>query len=244
MPKRRIGLSLDTDVLAILNKYGRCEFKEGVSHAADCETCGELYSHERHSRKRPTRTEITEEAIREWQQRRLPKAADILGSDPDFTGAESTDEYIARIRGRSAPVDDRDPDEILREAQRKLEERRAENSKAPVADALADRRALGDTVSAAFEAMGHRVVDVTPADEEAEADGERSSFNDPETAKKKAGRRERKANLDRAVKNALGNHDGGTALDAVGPPLEGGRGKATVETQPFRGSFPKPEKKR
>lgn len=30
----------------------------------------------------------------------LPTAADLLGSDPDFTGNESTDEYMRRIRGR------------------------------------------------------------------------------------------------------------------------------------------------
>lgn len=36
--------------------------------------------------------------------RNLPTVADLLGSDPDFTGNESTDDYIRRIRGRSATV--------------------------------------------------------------------------------------------------------------------------------------------
>lgn len=36
----------------------------------------------------------------------LPKAAELTGSDPDFTGDQSTDEYVAQIRGRQvAPAD-------------------------------------------------------------------------------------------------------------------------------------------
>jgi hypothetical protein len=35
-------------------------------------------------------------------KKKLPTAADLFGSDPDFTGDETTDEYIGRIRGRAS----------------------------------------------------------------------------------------------------------------------------------------------
>ncbi len=47
-----------------------------------------------------------------------PTASDLLGSDPDFTGDESTDEYMRRIRGREpATVAEGEPDpRAVREA--------------------------------------------------------------------------------------------------------------------------------
>lgn len=68
MPKGRIGLSLEIDVMAVLAQYGRCEFRESLV-LGDCVTCGQPHSDERHGLKRPTRTEITQTAIREWAAR-------------------------------------------------------------------------------------------------------------------------------------------------------------------------------
>lgn len=100
--RERIGLSLASDVADILWKHGR------DSKATSCFKCGmrpvDHIGEEGHlfaTDPRPTRTEIIEEAVREWRQARLPKATDLLGSDPEFTGSESTDEYINRTRGRS-----------------------------------------------------------------------------------------------------------------------------------------------
>lgn len=65
----------------------------------------------------------------------------------------------------------------------------------------ADRRAVGDLVSEAFEAMGHKVVDVTPRERGLISDRGKGVI-DPFAA----------------------------SLDAVGPTIESGRGKASVET--------------
>lgn len=121
--RERIGLSLAPDVIDILNQRGRgketacfsCRGTRtkigGDAHGTAVIVCPMCNGSGIQDDKRPTRTEIIEEAVREWRQARLPKAADLLGSDPDFTGDESTDEYIDRIRGRSTvPSDSQAPE--------------------------------------------------------------------------------------------------------------------------------------
>lgn len=97
----RIGLTLAPDVAIILNKYGRSDTDLyrcscGEWHRPNRIPCGQTEP------LRPTRTQIIEEAVREWRERRLPTAAQLLGSDPDFTGELSTKEYIDQIRGRES----------------------------------------------------------------------------------------------------------------------------------------------
>lgn len=81
MSKGRIGLSLDDDVLAILNKYGRDEKRkvcrpclgtgkdrsyDDSATAPECPAClGTMLVLD----PRPTRTQIIEEAVREWSAR-------------------------------------------------------------------------------------------------------------------------------------------------------------------------------
>lgn len=72
--RERIGLSLAPDVMDILNKCGQSlMLKRGATALQLKEWCED---------KRPTRTEIIEQAVREWRQARLPKVADLPGSDP------------------------------------------------------------------------------------------------------------------------------------------------------------------
>lgn len=87
MPKGRIGLSLDEDVLAILNEYGRAEANprcavcrgSGIvlTSSGDparpikgvrCASCGG--SGKGPLDERPTRTGIIQTAIREWAARK------------------------------------------------------------------------------------------------------------------------------------------------------------------------------
>lgn len=69
MPKGRIGLSLEPDVLAILDAKGRCNFFPKGNDWQRCCWCQKLASDKRHSDKRPTRTQIIETAVREWAER-------------------------------------------------------------------------------------------------------------------------------------------------------------------------------
>ena len=77
MPKGRIGLSLDEDVLAILNEYGHCQYQPSQIDRAHfdsgkptpCKTCGREVMDVAHSGERPQRYEIVQTAIREWAAR-------------------------------------------------------------------------------------------------------------------------------------------------------------------------------
>lgn len=72
MPKGRIGLSLDEDVLAILNEYGRAEMAHGYRGQPDgalCVLCLGKRADAAHNDTRPWRYEIVQTAIREWAAR-------------------------------------------------------------------------------------------------------------------------------------------------------------------------------
>lgn len=80
MPKGRIGLSLDEDVMGILNRYGRAE-RPGADATAE-----QIQAYV--ADKRPTRTEIIEDAVRLWvgeigQYAEGDKRPRTNGSTPD-----------------------------------------------------------------------------------------------------------------------------------------------------------------
>lgn len=60
----RIGLTLAPDVAKTLSEYGRCEFLISLTSDVNCAVCDQPFPHERHSKKRPTRTEIIERGVR------------------------------------------------------------------------------------------------------------------------------------------------------------------------------------
>jgi hypothetical protein len=88
---------------------------------------------------------------------RLPTTAEMTGSDPNFTGDESTDDYIRRIRGRSdapAPFQNRVDAWLLACFGEKIARDKAERNHRFLEEALELVQSLGCTVGEA-----HQLVD-------------------------------------------------------------------------------------
>lgn len=72
----RIGLTLAPDVMDILNENGHCTYEYDPAAIADgtlrCKNCDKALMDGIHNKERPTRTEIIEVAVREWDANQRP----------------------------------------------------------------------------------------------------------------------------------------------------------------------------